>query len=66
MNDPISMQITTPQPVQMGTAITYTRGECEEYITRDELAEILESYVTKREMDNGSIVRWKGGQRNVR
>ena len=63
MNEPIEMQVSgdvgdIPMTISNG-------GDSTDYITHGELMAILANYVPRNEFDNGSIVRWKGGQRNV-
>lgn len=61
-NVPVSVSIPSSPIIPM---MVRNGGDSTDYITHGELMAILANYVPRNEFDNGSIVRWKGGQRNV-
>ena len=69
MSAPIDMQVSGGVSIDMrpgGEALHYVteaelRAILAEYVTSGALAQILADYPTKTEVDENSIVRWKGG-----
>jgi len=46
------------EPIKMDVVVGYYVLPDDDYITRDELEQMLSNYPTKAELDEPSIVRW--------